>query len=378
MSSPEDVAVIEAAVAAMTPSAPAAAQTPGAAPAAAPATNVARCENCGSSVAGRYCGNCGQRVEPPIHSVWHFLQVAAEDVTHADSRLWRTLAALLFKPGFLTREFLDGRRARYLPPVRLYLVLSVLFFVGLAATGHTPGEGETRVSPETRAGLDEARQALAEAHANGAPLVLIGVPGATHTAPAAGGSGKLEPDAKPVDARPASAAPRTYSALEGDPQQCKEIHYNGPWKSTIEPAFYRSCVQSTQDHGRSLVQSFLHNLPRAMFVFLPLLAAVMMLLYWHPRHYYVEHLLFCLHNHAFAFLVVLVAGILGALLPFAATLIGWVTACYIVWYLFRSMRVMYRQGKLRTVAKLGFLSFVYLVAGSLMLAATALYAFVTL
>ena len=115
-----------------------------------------------------------------------------------------------------------------------------------------------------------------------------------------------------------------------------------------------------------------------MFLFLPLLAGVMMLLYWQPRHYYVEHLLFFLHNHAFVFLVLLLAGILSALLPFAAMLIGWVTTLYVAWYLYRSMRVMYGQGRLRTVAKLGGLAFFYLVAGSLMLAATALYAFVTL
>ena len=335
---------------------------PVAAPVAAPAG--ARCDNCGASVPGRYCGICGQRLEAPVHTLGHFLTVAAEDISHADSRLWRTLAALLFKPGFLTREFLDGRRARYLPPVRLYLVLSVLFFVVIAVVG----SGETHLTPETRAGIDEARQAVAQARASGAPLVLIGVPGAGGTAPATG-----------ADAKPASAAPSTsYSALEGDPQQCKQIHYEGRWKSTIEPLLYRGCVQTTQDRGRSLLESFMHSLPRAMFVFLPLLAAVMMLLYWHPRHYYVEHLLFCVHNHAFAFLVVLLAVILSTLLPFAATLIGWVTALYIGWYLYRSMRVMYRQGRARTLAKLGFLSFVYLVAGSLMLAATALYAFVTL
>src|SRR6516164_3976428 len=101
-------------------------------PAAAP-----RCDNCGAAVAGRYCAACGQRREAPVHSLWHFSQVAAEDLTHADSRLWRTLGALLFRPGFLTREFLDGRRARYLPPVRLYLVLSVVFFL-YASTVHGP------------------------------------------------------------------------------------------------------------------------------------------------------------------------------------------------------------------------------------------------
>ncbi|HYL71577.1 MAG TPA: DUF3667 domain-containing protein [Candidatus Dormibacteraeota bacterium] len=116
-----------AAAAARAPAAPAA-------PAVAAARAGTRCDNCGAAVEARYCGACGQKLEAPVHSLWHFTQLATEDLTHADSRLWRTLAALLFRPGFLTREFLHGRRARYLPPLRLYLVLSVVFFV-VAGTG---------------------------------------------------------------------------------------------------------------------------------------------------------------------------------------------------------------------------------------------------
>jgi Protein of unknown function (DUF3667) len=344
----------------MSASAPAAgAGAASATPAPRPAPAVPRCDNCGASVAGRYCGTCGQRLEPPVHSLWHFTQVAAEDLTHADSRLWRTLWALLFKPGFLTREFLQGRRARYLPPVRLYLVVSVLFFVWLAASGHGP---EAHITPDTRAAIDAARHA-----AGGAHDVVIVIPGSSARGTSSGTA-------------PAAAPNSTFSgsSLEGDREHCKLIHYGGPWQSTLQPLLYRSCVQTAEDHGRSLVQSFTHNLPRAMFLFLPFLAAVMMLLYWHPRHYYVEHLLFCLHNHAFAFLVLMIAGLLSALLPFAAALIGWLTALYVVWYLYRALRVMYAQGPARTVAKFAALSCVYLVAGSLMVAATALYAFVTL
>src|ERR1700681_4951621 len=115
---------------------PSAAAQAGARPSPVPGSAVAaaRCENCGAALSGRYCAACGQRVEPPVHSLWQFMQVAAEDLTHADSRLWRTLAALLFRPGYLTREFLAGRRARYLPPVRLYLVLSVAFFIWVSAS----------------------------------------------------------------------------------------------------------------------------------------------------------------------------------------------------------------------------------------------------
>jgi hypothetical protein len=329
--------------------------------AVAPAALAPRCDNCGASVPGRYCGTCGQRLEPPVHSLWHFAKVAAEDVTHADSRLWLTVWALLFKPGFLTREFFHGRRARYLPPVRLYLVLSVLFFVWIAATGHGPEE--SHITPDTRAAIDQARESAAKAKAGGGahPMVIV-IPGASPSS------------------NPTGAAPKSFSgsALEGDEEHCKLIRYDGPWRSTVRPLLYRSCVQTAQDHGRSLVQSFVHNLPRAMFLFLPILAGVMMLLYWHPRHYYVEHLLFCLHNHAFAFLAVMLAGLLMLLLPFAATLISLLSTFYIAWYVFRAMRVMYGQSRLRTFGKLACMSFVYLVAGSLMLAATALYAFMTL
>jgi hypothetical protein len=349
MSSPEDAVMIEAAVAALTPA-------PLATAAAAPAAAGPLCENCRAVVAGRYCSNCGQRVEPPVHTLWHFLTVAFEDVTHADSRLWRTLGALLFKPGFLTREFLDGRRARYLPPVRLYLVISVVFFVWLATLAKAPPD-DAHMTPEQRAAIAQARQAAEEARrAAGASAVLV-----------------IPADGKASAPSPAAAAPKesfSGSSLAGDTEHCKKMSYMGPGRDGL----VRGCMQAAQDHGRSLIESFMHNLPRAMFVFLPLLAAVMLLLYWHPRHYYVEHLLFYVHNHAFFFLVILMAGLLGTLLPSIATLIGWLTMLYIAWYVYRAMRVMYGQGRLRTFGKLAVLAIVYLLAASVTLGITGFYA----
>ncbi len=355
MSTPEHAAVIEATVAALTPDPPA---TP--APTAAAAPAVPRCDNCGASVAGRYCGNCGQRLEPPLHTLGHFLMVAFEDVTHADSRLWRTLWALFFKPGFLTREFLDGRRARYLPPVRLYLVISLVFFVWFATLAKTPDAAH--MTAEQRNAIAQARAAAEKARrATGASAVLV--------VPSTGGSSAPQ-------AAPAAAAPQESfhgSSLEGDTEHCKKMSYNGPWKD----ALYRGCVQAAEDHGRSLLSNFMHNLPRAMFLFLPLLAAVMMLLYWRPRHYYVEHLLFLVHNHAFAFLAILFAGLIGTALPSAAAFIGPLTALYIAWYLYRAMRVMYRQGRIRTGGKLALLAVVYLVAASVMFSITGIYSLMT-
>ena len=235
------------------------------------------CENCGNEVTQRFCGACGQRREPPVHSLWHFSRVATEDLTHADSRLWRTLAALLFKPGRLTAEFLAGRRARYLPPIRLYLVLSVLFFLVAGAVG-------TRFAVLQ---FDDSR-----------PLA----------------SAKIEAGAKPDDL-PALKAQAGETPEQRADRLCADANYNGPWAATLQPLFKQACRKSVLDNGRELRQVFLHNVPRAMFIFLPLLAGLMMLMYWRPRHYYVEHLLLFVHNHAFVFLVAGMALLLGRLVP---------------------------------------------------------------
>ena len=87
------------------------------------------CLNCGTRLRGQYCGNCGQRASSRLISLWELMRDAFGDLLELDSRLWRTLIPLLVRPGKLTRDYLEGRRARYMPPFRMYLVLSVIFFV---------------------------------------------------------------------------------------------------------------------------------------------------------------------------------------------------------------------------------------------------------
>ena len=87
------------------------------------------CLNCGTTLGGQYCGNCGQRATSRLISVWELLRDAFGDLLELDSRLWRTLIPLVTRPGQLTRDYLEGRRARFMPPFRMYLVLSILFFL---------------------------------------------------------------------------------------------------------------------------------------------------------------------------------------------------------------------------------------------------------
>jgi hypothetical protein len=80
-----------------------------------PAPQTLVCANCGQPLAGEYCAACGQRHEPHVHTVSHFAGEAFESISHADSRLWRTLLYLLIRPGFLTREFFAGRMVAAVP-----------------------------------------------------------------------------------------------------------------------------------------------------------------------------------------------------------------------------------------------------------------------
>jgi hypothetical protein len=291
-----------------------------------------QCDNCGAPVSGKYCSRCGQRLEHQIHSVLHFTREATEDLTHADSRLWSTILALLFKPGFLTREFLSGRRVRYLPPLRLYLVLSVLFFLILGLSPHEP-------------------RVVTIKSGNGAAAVML-----------------VPPDEV-----------EDFAAKPGEtPQQREERicspDYDGPASSFVLPSLKQACRKFVEDGGRTAAEAFLHNLPRALFILLPALALVMKAMYRRPRRYYVEHLLFFLHNHAFGFLVF---GLLVLLMRFvppaigtSLTLIVWL---YVPYYLFVSMRRVYGQGRWLTSAKLTVLSLTYLICAVVTLALTGAY-----
>jgi len=275
------------------------------------------CLNCGAAIAGRYCQSCGQRHDPQVHTVGHFLSAATEDLTHADSRLWVTLFALLFRPGFLTREFFAGRRARYLPPVRLYLVVSVLMFL-LASLGSRSDSEVVRID-------------------SGAGTSRVGAP-----------------------------------------SDCDSLTYSGPWQKLIEPALREGCRKAVADRGRELRQSFLHNIPRAMFLFLPLIAFFMQLLYWHPRRFYVEHLLFLIHNHAFVFVVASLATLVDLLPRQPPGIVGFGVALYMLWYFFRATRVFYEQGKVRSALKMASMAVIYLALATLFITLTALLTVATL
>ena len=109
------------------------------------------CLNCGAALQGRYCSECGQRYSPHHLGFHDLVHDAVHEFLHLDGKIFRTMKLLVMKPGALTREFLEGRRARYISPIRLYLTWSVIFFALIAIV---PGAEETiKVRPSRPANV---------------------------------------------------------------------------------------------------------------------------------------------------------------------------------------------------------------------------------
>jgi hypothetical protein len=87
------------------------------------------CLNCGTIVQERSCSHCGQENKEPKETFGHLMSHFFEDLTHYDSKFLTTIKDLVFKPGFLTRQYNAGKRVAYLNPIRMYFFISALFFI---------------------------------------------------------------------------------------------------------------------------------------------------------------------------------------------------------------------------------------------------------
>jgi hypothetical protein len=316
----------------------------------APATVISRppnsCLDCGAPLSGKYCIACGQRAQVRSLSLPSLAHDALQDFTNFDSRAWTTLRALLMRPGFLTNEFVQGRRTRYLPPFRLYLVLSLVFFVVLSCKpsedtvvigGDGSGNPAIVVTGADPKALDEAMKDLNR-----------------ELGPTASSDPKAQAAAKTAIAvGQAVADPDSPMILESN---CKQAQWDGPGKDWIEPRMKSVCEHLKGVTKRQFGRELFSNVPKMMFVFLPLLALVNLILYAFRRRKYVEHLLFYVHYHAFAFLLVSLQMLLSILfrwleVPYASGLLAFAATVYLFAALFKAMRTVYGQSRLMTAFK---------------------------
>jgi hypothetical protein len=308
------------------------------------------CLNCGSHLRGQYCGNCGQRSRGRLIKLWQLISEAFGDLFEIDSRLWQTLVPLVIRPGKLTHDYLQGRRARFMPPFRMYLVLSLIFFV---VAFFNPREElgiffEAPIEQESATEAEEGEKNEDEENKDSGFIVFD----------------EDDEDDCEINLDDTAGLPG-FLARRLTPERIQQV-----------------CEQIVDDEGKTLLEKVINNVPTALIVLLPLMALVLKALYPLSRRYYVEHLLFFVHLHAFFFLLFTLQ-ILFVRLTAAISVPEWITtlvvvasSVYVPIYLFVAMRRVYAQGRIVTFMKYITLMIAYLMGFSTIMALTfALAAF---
>ena len=263
------------------------------------------CLNCGTPSGEQFCGRCGQEIKDHSVALGPLLSDALAELASWDSKLLRTLVPLLTRPGFLTNQYNSGKRVPYLSPLKLYLTISILFF--LLLSWQNPLGNAVVINPD---GLH------------------------SHTS----------------SSRSPSATRTTTNT-----------------NVLIEGAMTRRLLRAKQNKT-GFVSALLNDSPKMMFFLLPLFALSLKLLYWRPKRLYVEHLIFLLHVHAFAFLLLTLL-----LLVHPPWLLGSISLALIV-YILAAMRVVYKQSWPATLFKFSLLGFGYILLLSLCIVGTLLVA----
>jgi hypothetical protein len=294
------------------------------------------CANCHCQLApgDRYCAQCGQSVQRHVPTLFEF---AHEFLSHyiALERgvLWSSLAVLFLRPGRLALEYFAGRRQRYVPPLRLYLTASILFFVAIKL-----------------AGPDFDHTARVDA-ASGERVLAIGNPK------------KNTPDSAPpstrVDINVAESQFESWGLLE--PVRLKTIDR------------FRQIQAEAERDGASkalsqAVRNFVQSLYYAMFLMLPIYAALLKLAYLDRGRTYGEHVVVGLYLHAMVFFVLLALYVVPWPLLQAA-LVTWMLA-----YPYVELRRVYGGSRWGTFWRANAIALLYLVVSGPVIAAFFLYA----
>ena len=262
-----------------------------------------RCANCGEELRGEFCSRCGQRERDLHQPIGALLSQLVENVFSVDTRLVRTIRPLLLRPGEITREYLAGRRASYVPPVKAYLLAAFVLFGLFTIFPIQPRFSVFyRGSPEETAAFET------------------------------GGS---------------------------------QLTVSLPRESTLGGEHYRRAADRAIANPQLFASAIYGGIPRAFFVILPLFALLLELFY-RKQGYYVDHLVFSLYFHTFVFVTFSLFFIVsrtdrwlpGAVtIPLRLALVVWAFA-----YLAIALRRVYGGSRLATALKFTGLCLLYLPA----------------
>jgi len=376
-------------------------------------TPVRACPNCGAPVQGPFCYACGQSEKGMIRHLSAVMSDLADIVFNVDSRVFRSLRDLYFRPGYMTSEYIEGRRARYVTPFRLFFFLCIFSFLAMqwsaeeinmqnTFTFNRDAIGEAKTPEEVQQQVDEALTAL---------TIARNVPQMSEKALA-----KLEKNQTRIRERGAErirkleeqASARAEGGADAEAQPEAEdprdniqlFSFNGKaWDQETNPLvidwlsdginarlnrtlaqMQTNLRQGVRDPKR-LIVGLISVLPQTLFVMMPLFAVLLKITYVFKRRLYMEHLLVALHSHAFIFLSLLVLLALAAIgsawadVGWLTLATGWLSGLAWLWmvvYLWLMQKRVYRHGWVMSIVTFWWVGFCYMFMLSFALTGAAL------
>ncbi|HET7899392.1 MAG TPA: DUF3667 domain-containing protein, partial [Flavisolibacter sp.] len=245
------------------------------------------CLNCGAGVYGRFCHVCGQENIVTHQSFWSLAKHFVFDILHFDGKFFHTLGYLFSKPGFVAKQYVQGRRVSYLDPIRMYLFTSAVFFLVFFSVDMlhlNVKDPNQELSPKERQKMVQKLQNKLQKHPGDSALLH-------NLAILSDTSKPVNPDSLDLEGNSLSFTDSKYKSVrQYDSAQAAlpQAERDG-W---IVRRFTLQSIRINQKYGRSdeivkiYLETFLHKLPYLLFLSLPFFALILKVLYTRRKNFY--------------------------------------------------------------------------------------------
>ncbi|BBM00198.1 DUF3667 domain-containing protein [Microbulbifer sp. GL-2] len=315
-----------------------------------------RCANCDTELMGPHCYACGQPVEGMVRQFSNVIGDLLSTLLVLDSRIWRTLPSLLFKPGFLSSEYFAGRRARYVSPVRLFIFLCLTSFLMI------------RLGSDWAIDVSSVEMELAQ----------VNNIESKHNATEEGANNAERPSSKGIE----TALNKAITKIDQEVLQSISLPESWiDWTNKEIVKARKNVIRVSKDPNH-FKKAFFSALPSSLLIMVPIFALLLWVIYALKGRLYMEHLIVTLHSHAFICFSLLLATLMMdaqewlknfkwievALSWGLLFLLGWIPV-----YLLIMQKRVYQQGWLMTLSKYIVIAIIYPVLLAFFTTMTALY-----
>lgn len=310
------------------------------------------CLNCQTGLYGRYCHKCGQENIEPRETFWGLVAHFFNDITHFDGKFFTTVKHLVTRPGYLPLMYIQGKRATYLNPVRMYVFTSALFFF-IFFLIYNPKKVEIGDIAETEAQAQARRDSIRNELTNQIPSDSLQGPAKDIIEKSLQNASKNKKNDTIISIKKSKNLEQYLAEQDSLP----ESERDGWIRRKLNERFFQVGDQYEKypkETAMAVVDKFLHTFPYILFLSLPLFALFLKLLYFR-KWYFTDHIMFLIYLYIFTFLVfILMMAFLELREVTGWGIFGWMVFFLIlggIYYVLKGMRTFYKEDRASTIGK---------------------------